>query len=87
MPEFMIEAPHTKEECLHALDEIEAEQSKLLEQSWFGCMAGDHTSYATVAASSESEARGMLPDFLQDKARVVEVTKITPEQIKSFHQM
>jgi len=87
MPEFMIEAPHTTEECLQTLDTMETEEPKLLEESWFGCMAGDHTSYATVEASSESEARSMLPDFLQDKARVVEVTKITPEQIKSFHQM
>ena len=87
MPAFLIESPHTKEECLRALDEMVEKEPKLLEQSWFGCMAGDHTEYATVEADSEQEVRSMLPDFLRDKARVVEVTKITPEQIRGYHGM
>ena len=85
MPQFMIEAPHTKEECLAALDEMKDDEPEVLDQTWFGCMAGDHTGWTTVEARSEAEARGMLPDFLRDKARVVEVNKITPEQIESFH--
>ena len=87
MPQYLIESPHTKEECLQALDRISEQKPKLLEQSWFGCMSGDHTEWATVEASDKAEARNMLPDFLRDKARVVEVSKITPEQVKSFHQM
>lgn len=85
MAQFLIESPHTKEECLRALDELVEKKPDLLNESWFGCGAGDHTEYATVQASSEMEARSMLPDFLRDKARVVEVSKITPEQVKSFH--
>jgi hypothetical protein len=85
MPKYMIEAPHTKEECMQALDEMVEEEPELLDQTWFGCMAGDHTGYATIEAQDESEARSMLPGFIREKARVVEVNKITPEQIKSFH--
>jgi hypothetical protein len=85
MAQFLVEAPHTKDECLRALDDMLEEKPEFLEESWFGCMAGDHTGYATVEAGSESDARSMLPEYLREKARVVEVTKITPEQIRSFH--
>jgi hypothetical protein len=87
MPQFLIEAPHTKEECLKALDTMMEDEPQFLDDSLFGCMAGDHTGYATVEASSEVEARNKLPEFLRMKAKVVEVNKITPEQIKSFHSM
>ena len=87
MSQYLIESPHTKEECLRALDEIVDEDPELLEKYDFGCMAGDHTGYATVEARSETEAREMIPSFLRGKAKVVEVTKITPEQVRSFHQM
>jgi hypothetical protein len=85
MAQYLIESPHTKDECLRALDELVEKKPDLLNESWFGCPSGDHTEYATVQASSEMEARGMLPEFLRDKARVVEVAKITPDQVKSFH--
>ena len=85
MPQFLVESPHTKEECLQALDELVDKEPDLLKESWFGCMSGDHTEYATLEAGSESDVRGMLPEFLRDKARVVEVTKITPEQVRQFH--
>ena len=86
MPQYMIESPHTEEECLRALDQLVDKEPALLRDSWFGCMAGDHTEYATVEAGSEMDAREMLPDFLRDKARVVEVTKLTPEQVREFHE-
>jgi hypothetical protein len=87
MAQYLIESPHTKEECLKALDEIVEKEPKLLEESWFGCMSGEHTEYATVEAGSKEDAKNMLPEFLRDKAKVVEVTKITPEQVKQYHKM
>ena len=86
MPEYLIESPHTKEDCLQALDELKDTDPRLLNETWFGCVGGDHTGYSTVAATSESEARSRLPGFLRSKARVVEVSKFTPQQIESFHK-
>lgn len=87
MSQYLIESEHTKEECIRALDEITESDPQLLEKFEFGCMAGDHTGWATVEAGSEEEARKKVPDFLQSKTRVVEVSKFTPEQVRSFHQM
>jgi hypothetical protein len=48
-------------------------------------MSGDHTGWAVVEAGSETAARGMVPVLVRGKARIVEVGKFTPEQIRSFH--
>jgi hypothetical protein len=87
MPQYLLEVPHTKEECLRALDDLVDNEPDLLKESWFGCMDGDHTEYATISAGSKDEVKRKLPDFLRDKAKIVEVGKITPDQIKQYHQM
>lgn len=85
MPQYLIESPHSKEECLKALDAVSEKEPQLLEKSWFGCKSGEHVEWATVEAGSAEEAKSMLPDFLRDKARVVEVGQVTPEQIREYH--
>jgi hypothetical protein len=83
---FMIESPHTKEECLKALDETVAMGNDHLEKFNWGCMAGKHTAWALVEADNTSEARNLVSPLIRDKAHVFEVSKITPRQIQAFHQ-
>lgn len=85
MARYIIESPHTKEECLRALDEELEKGKDILGKFDYGCRAGDHTAYAIVDANSKNDALKLVPTFLQNKARVVEVDKITPEMIRSFH--
>jgi hypothetical protein len=87
MTRYIIESPHTKEECLRALDEELEKGKDILGKFDYGCRAGDHTAYAIVDANSKNDALKLVPTFLQNKARVVEVDKITPEMIRSFHTM
>ncbi len=82
---YMIETPHTKEECLRALDEQLAKGPEILKKFYYGCKAGDHTGYALVDVRNEMEARNFVPSFLINKARIVEVDIFTPEVIKSLH--
>ncbi len=85
MPRYIIESPHTKDECLRALDEIVAKDPKLLDRFEFACMAGDHTGWAVIDAQNERQARDLVPNFLRNKSKVIEVNKFTPEQVRSFH--
>lgn len=87
MPMYEIESTHTKAECMNMLDKMAEEQPQILDKAVFGCMAGDHTAWATVEANSEQEARNMLPENVRDKAKVVPVGKFNREQIKQMHQM
>jgi hypothetical protein len=82
---YIIETPHTKQECLQALDEQLAKGPDVLKKTFYGCKAGDHTGYALVDVKSEREARELVPSFLLNKARIIEVDTFTPEMIKSFH--
>jgi hypothetical protein len=82
---FLVSAPHTKEECLRALDEINATGKQLLDRCDFGCMAGDHTTYVVLEAKDVEALRKMLPPSWSN-ARLVKLNKFTPEQIASFHK-
>lgn len=86
MSRFLVESKHTKEECLRALDETLAKGPEVLSKFDYACASGDHSGYAIVDAENESKVRGMLPSFLRDKARIIQVAKFTPEQIRSFHK-
>jgi len=82
---FMVIAPHTKEDCLNALDQVKAMGNKMLEKCDWGCMAGDHTCYVVVEAKDEADARKMIPaDW--SKAMVHPLNKFTAAQIESFHK-
>lgn len=83
---YLIESPHTKEECLRELDEFSAKSEKTLGQFYWGCGKGDHTGYAIVDARDINEARNLVPDFTRDKAKVVELTQFSPDQIRSMHK-
>lgn len=83
---YLIQSPHTADECLKVLDEHLAKGTDVLEKMYFGCKSGDHTGYAIVDVKSEQEARSMIPSFLAGKTRIVEVGKFTPEEIKAFHK-
>ncbi len=83
---YLIKVPHTKEECLRALDEELSMGSDVLDKFYFGCMAGDHTGYSIVDVKNEDEARRLIPNFLLEKSMITEVGKFTPDQIRSFHK-
>ena len=85
MSRYLIETSHTPEECLQALDQVLERGPDILGKFDWGCMAGDHTGWAVVEAESRSGLGGKLPSSILDKARIVDVGKFTPEQIRSFH--
>ena len=86
MARYLVISPHTPEECLGALDEIAAEGPQVLSKFDFGCMAGDHTGYAIVSASSYQEALKLVPASIRDKAKAVKLSKFTGADIKAIHE-
>lgn len=85
MAKFLVESPHTPEECLAALDKMAVTPGTLAKFDW-GCMAGDHTGYAIVDAANESAALESIPASMRSGAKAIKLNKFTPEQIKAFHQ-
>ncbi len=86
MPQFLIELPHTNEECMQAMNEVSAKGSELLGKVAWGCNTGTHTGWAWVEAMDADEARDMITGaVLRPKARVTEVVTYTPEEIARLH--
>ena len=85
MKRYLIESPHKAEECLRALDEELAKGPAVLGKFEYGCMAGDHTGYAIIDAESRDDAVKLVPTFLLNAAKIVELGKFTPDIIRSFH--
>ncbi len=82
---YLLETPHTKEECLRELDDLLSKGPDVLDKFLWGCSKGDHTGYALVDAKDESDVRKLIPEFIRGKAKIIELSKFTPEQIRSFH--
>ncbi len=82
---YLIVSPHTKAECVAALDAVAAKGDAALGQYDWGCMSGDHTGYLKVQASSEQEALAQVPETIRSKAKAIKLNKFTVDQVKSFH--
>ncbi len=86
MAKFMVEVPHSKEECLKMLDEMMENKPKQLDKFYWGCSTGNHTGWAFMDADTENEVRNMLPSTMRDEVRITKVDLFTPKQIKAFHE-
>ena len=86
MSEYLIEWSHTPQECLTGLDRFVEQSPKTLDTFAFGCLSGEHKGWAIVQGESESSVRELVPAEIRNEARVVKVSKFTPEQIRMFHE-
>ena len=86
MPKYVVECPHTPEECTNTLNEVLAQDPKALDKIVWGCGKGVHTGWAYVDAKSKEDALAMIPESGRKSAKATEVSKFTPEQIKAAHK-
>ena len=86
MAQYVIELPHTDPECIQGLNTIVEWGMHLLHHTWFGCAVGVHTCWLQLEADTEAEARSVLPPSMRSQAQVVEVQKLTPDQIRDLHR-
>lgn len=83
MDRYLIILPHTVEDCLNALKQIEA-IGMITHFDW-GCMDNDHTGYVCLEADSKNEALLSVPSSSRPKARVIKMTKFSPEDVRAMH--
>jgi len=83
---YFVRAPHNEEQCMHLLDKVNEKGDKYLSQFKYGCMSGDHASYAFIEAPSEDAARNVLLKELQATAKIEKVDIFTSKQIEDLHK-
>jgi hypothetical protein len=83
MDRYLIETPHTADDCQRLVEEIYA-MGFLLRFEW-GCNAGVHCGWAIIEADSEAQARLAVPPLVRAKARVVKLNQFQPEDLATSH--
>jgi hypothetical protein len=84
MERYLIETPHTGENCLALVDEIQA-QGYLHNFDW-GCRAGVHNGWAIIEAENEAQARLAIPPLVRGQARVIRLNKFSAAEIAELHK-
>lgn len=82
MAKFMIEMPHTKEQCMSMMGKMAMEDAPLLKEAWWGCMDGNHTGWVMVDAASKDEAAMKVPEQMRGEAKVTEIMQFSAEELK-----
>ena len=83
MDRYLVTIPHTMEDCLRVLQQIEA-IGTITHFDW-GCKDGDHTGWAVIEADNKAEAMMVVPTIQRSKAQVIKLTRFNPEEIRGMH--
>jgi len=73
MNRYLIETPHTAEECLDLIKVLNAQG--YLWNFDRGCKAGIHSGWAILEAENEAQARLAVPPLVRGRARIVKLNK------------
>ena len=85
MARYLVELPHTKEDCLQALDSVVAFSNSLMDRIDWGCGGDVHTGWLLIEAQDANAAKMMVPTNIRDTAKAVPLNKFSAEQVQSFH--
>jgi len=85
MPSFLVISPHTLEDCSMVLQDLLA-TGYLTHFDW-GCKDGEHTGWATIEAGNKAEALMVVPPLARGRARVIQISKFAPEEVRAMHEM
>ena len=83
MERYLIETPHSAENCLALIEEVHA-QGYLSNFDW-GCKAGVHTGWVIIEAENEAQARMAVPPLVRSQARVTRLNKFDVGDVASLH--
>ena len=83
MATYYIELPHTPEECVAAIKEIN--RLGYIQHFEWGCKDGHHIGFFRMDAEDENDPFRILPPFIRRNAKVIKVNKFTLEDIQMMH--
>jgi hypothetical protein len=83
MKQYLIISPHSAGECTKALKQVYA--MGYLTHFYWGCKAGEHCGWMILDADKEAEALMVVPSFLREKARVIEINQFNPSMVERLH--
>lgn len=83
MDRYIVIIPHTAEECVQALQQVES-IGTITHFDW-GCKDGEHTGWAIIEADNKAEAMLTVPTIQRRKARVFKLNRFDSEDVRAMH--
>lgn len=84
MENYLITSSHTAEECTMAVKHFMQYHAGFLTHFEWGCYDNDHHAYAFVEADSHEEAKMAVPPLFRDKAKVIKVKHLKPDDFDPY---
>jgi hypothetical protein len=84
MHRYLIESPHSGEECLELVSQVIA-AGYATRFDW-GCKAGVHKGWIVIDAEDEQQALLVVPALVRPKAAIVRLNKFSAEDIERLHK-
>ena len=89
MPTYLIETPHTEEECRIAGEEwltmVHSRKQEIFDATYAGCESGVHDGWVVAEFPDEAQAWEVIPPTERPRARVVEVKQYTFDEMQKAH--
>jgi hypothetical protein len=85
MSKYLVELAHTQRECVWAVKQLLDAGPEFLARFDWGCRDGEHFGWAIVEADSKFAAQDLVPSIFRFKARIVELSPFTPEEVLALH--
>lgn len=82
MPHFLVQSPHTEEDCSKIVKQTLA--IGYLTHFHWGCKAGEHCAWAMIEADSEKEALLSVPTLVRDKSKAIKIVQFDPDEIEGW---
>ncbi len=82
MPHFLVESPHTEEDC-DKIVKLTLAIGYLTHFHW-GCKVGDHRGWAMIEADNEKEALLSVPTINRNKSRAIEIIQFDPGEVQGW---
>ena len=82
MARYLIEVPHenSKDACVQAVKIFHQSGSHFMTNADWGCADNEHKAWFVVEMDSKEQARSILPSNFRQKAKIIELHKLSPEQ-------
>ena len=83
MDRYIIESPHSAEECSHVVEQV-VNLGYITHYDW-GCKSGTHKGWVIIEAENAEEALLSVPSVVRHDAKATKLNKFSPENFDKLH--
>ena len=84
MDRYLVESPHTAQDCEQTIKQVAA-MGYILHYDW-GCKSGVHKGWAVIESDSDTEALMTVPPFVRHNAKATKIDRYSLDDFRDLHK-